>query len=250
LKQSDSVIWSEVRKSERTTSDSVAAVKTYTHAVSRPEDRGEDFSRLDKAEVLRRLSQSVNPVELRKASEEMGDRSINGALSLSEQEKEAITNVVQRCLLQTISKVAKERVEARDQIERLWWVAAPTLVKNLGTGEPAVTETVIKSLVLMRNEEIVRSLMATARTASIPETRALAIFALGKMTEKRESLIPGRTCMNEEQSKQMGETLIRPFLQEIAKTETNAIVLGAVSRAVKDLESAVDRRMIPEVRRQ
>jgi hypothetical protein len=237
--QANSVNNNEERKHSGTTSNATPAARHEARACSRPEDKGADFSQMDKEDLLRRLSQSADVSDLRKAAKALGDRSITGALSLSEQEKAAITNVVQQCLLQTMSKNAKERVEARQQIERLWWAAVPALMANIERREAAAVEAVIKSLTLMRNEEIVCSLMESAQTASSADTRMVAIFALGKMTEKRESLILGRTCLNEEESSRLAEKTIRPFLQEMAKTATNTIVLGAVARAVKDLGGAI-----------
>jgi hypothetical protein len=227
-------------------SNAAAVTKHDPHAFSRPEDRGDDLSQLDKEELLKRLSQSTDVVELRKVAKVLGDRNIAGAVTLSGQDKVVVSNIVQHALQQSNAKNAQERVEARQQIERLWWVAAPGLLDNIDTREPAVAETIIKSLVLMRNDDIVHRLITTASTAPSLETRSLAIFALGKMTEKRESLIPGRICMNEEQSKELAEKMIIPFFRKITQTETNADVRGSIARAVKDLESAVDRRLIPE----
>lgn len=222
--------------------DSVSEREKDAHTFSRPEDRGEDLSGLDQGELVKRLSQSKDKIELRKAAKVLGDRSIAGTLNLSEEEKAVVTNMVQHCLKQTKSKDANERVEARQQIERLWWVAAPTLFENIDGREGTIAETAIKGLVLMRSEDILRGLMGKVTAAKDAHTRAMAIFALGKMTEKRESLIPGRTCMNEKESAMITDKLLRPFLTQTRKTETNAVVLEAISQAIEDLRRAADRR--------
>lgn len=214
--------------------------------VSRPEDRGKDLSQLGTGDLIDRLSQSKDPVQLRKAARALGDRSIAGTLSPSEHDKVAINSVVEYWLQQTMSRDPSERVEVRQQVERLWWIAAPALLANIDSRDGAKAETAIKSLVLMRNEDIIRSLMKTATEASDPRTRARAIFALGKMTEKRESMIPGRTCMSDGASKALADTLLLPFLDGLTKTERNTVALDAVSHAIRDLSLAAERRLVPE----
>ena len=74
--------------------------------------------------------------------------------------------------------------------------------------------------------------------------RGCAIFTLGKMTEQRESLIDGRTCMDRESSKKLADTVLKPFLEGLSKTETNAAVVEAMSAAIRDLDLAPDRRPV------
>ena len=114
---------------------------------SRPEERGEDFSLLETSDVVRRLVKSEDKIKLRKAAKELGDRSIAGTLELSVEDKKAVENVVIGYLKQAKATNARERVEARQQIERLWHAAAPTLLANLNNREPAIAELVIKRAV-------------------------------------------------------------------------------------------------------
>lgn len=213
---------------------------------SRPEDLGEDFSKLPQSDLLKRLAETEDRIELRKAAKSLGDRSIAGTLTLSKQESAILTNAVQKCLQRVKATDSNDREEGRQQIHRFWWSAAPTLLENIDSEDGAIAETAIKSLILMRNETILKSLMNTAKTAPALGSRLNAIFTLGCMTEQRESLIDGRTCMDRESSKKLADTLMRPFLDELAKTETNAEVRNAVFSALEDLTLAAERRLVPE----
>jgi len=54
-----------------------------------------------------------------------------------------------------------------------------------------------------------------AKTAGDDPSKAMYIFALRKMKEQRESLIPGRECLNEEESAALYYRLIVPALAEL-----------------------------------
>ena len=182
---------------------------------SRPEERGEDLSVLETAEVVKRLAESKDKIESRKAAKVLGDRSIAGKLDLSSEEEQTIENVVSGYFEQGKSANANERVEARQQVERLWHVAAPTLLENLNSKDPTIAEMAIKSLILMRNESIIKALVQKAESAKDEYTRAMANFTLKKMKEQRKSLIPGRECLDEEQSRILYDRLVAPALRNL-----------------------------------
>lgn len=183
--------------------------------LSRPEERGEDLSVLETAEVVKRLAESKDKIESRKAAKVLGDRSIAGKLDISSEEEQTIENVVSGYFEQGKSANVNERVEARQQVERLWHVAAPTLLENLNSKDPTIAEMAIKSLILMRNESIIKALVEKARSAKDEHTKAMVIFALKKMKEQRKSLIPGRECLDEEQSRILYDRLVAPALRNL-----------------------------------
>ncbi len=151
---------------------------------------------------------------------------------------------MQKCLQQVTSPDSNERSDGREQIERLWWSAVPGLFNNIANENPAIREVALKSLSLMKSEEIIRSLMDIAKQSSHEHTRMMAIFALGNMTEKRGSLIPGRLCMNEATSRELTEKQIRPFLNTLQTTEKSAEMKALLGRALKSLDAAPDRRPV------
>lgn len=182
---------------------------------SRPEERGEDFSTLDTTEVVKRVTESRDRTTLRKAAKVLGDRNIAGTLKISKDQARLLEGVVVGYLGQGKAKDSNEREEARQQIERLWRVAAPALLKNVGNKDPAIAELAIKSLILMRNETIVHSLIDIARSTNDEYTKVMAIFALKKMTEQRKSLIPGRACLDEKESKRLYDEVVVPTLNKL-----------------------------------
>jgi len=186
---------------------------------SRPEERGEDFSLLKTSELVQVLGTSEDMIEKRKAAKVLGDRSIAGTLKLSDGQRQEINKVVQEYLGQAGAPTAQERVEAKQQIERLWHVAIPTLLKYVDGKEPAQAELAIKSLILMRNETIVRALIKKAREAKDEYSKAMAIFALEKMKKQRRTLISGRQCLNEDDSAEMYNRLVAPAIAELQKNK-------------------------------
>ena len=185
---------------------------------SRPEERGEDLSILETSEVVKRFTGSQDKIELRKAAKVLGDRTIAGSLKLSDGEKQGINKVVRKYIEQATAPTAQERVEAKQQLERLWHVAMPKLLEYVGSKEVAEAELAIKSLILMRNETVVKALIERAKTAGDDPSKAMYIFALRKMKEQRESLIPGRECLNEEESAALYDRLIVPALAELQES--------------------------------
>ena len=73
----------------------------------------------------------------------------------------------------------------------------------------------IKSLILMRNETIIKALIQKAESAKDEYTKAMVVFALKKMKEQRKSLIPGRECLDEDQSRILYDQLVAPFLKAL-----------------------------------
>lgn len=186
---------------------------------SRPEERGEDLSVLETAEVVKRLAESEDKIELRKAAKVLGDRNIAGKLHLSSEEEQTIENVVSVYFEQGKSANSNERVEASQQIERMWHAAVPTLLENLSSKDAAKAELAIKTLILMRNESVIKEIIKIARTTEDEYTKAMAIFALKKMKEQRKSLIPGRECIGEEESKALYDQLVTPALADLEKSK-------------------------------
>jgi hypothetical protein len=167
---------------------------------------------------VKRLSESKDTAELRKAAKTLGDKGLAGELALSDTEKTAVDDVVVRYLSQSGSNDSNERSEARQQIERLWRTAAPALLEKVDSSKPGVAELAIKSLILMRDEAIVNALIEKVQKAQKPRSKAMALFALSMMKEQRKSLIPGRACMDEAQSEALFARLIKPVIDANARS--------------------------------
>jgi len=192
-------------------------VANHGKTVSKPEEHGEDLSRLPASDAVSKLCQSKDRVERRKLAKVIGDRSKNGRLALTPQEEKAVAQIVVDTLQQAKSSVADEREEARQQIERLWHAAVPTLIANLQTNDLTMAELAAKSLILMRNETILKTLVAEAKSETEEGRRQLLLFTLSKMKEQRKSLIPGRECLDEKESEKLFEQHVAPALEELKK---------------------------------
>jgi len=185
---------------------------------SRPEERGEDLSVLKTAEVVKRFTGSKDKIELRKAAKVLGDRNIAGTLKLSDGEKQGIDKVVQKYIEQAKAQDSQDRSESRQQIHRLWHVAMPKLLEYVASKDASEAELAIKSLILMRNETVVKALIERARTAEDDYSKTMYVFALKMMKEQRHTWIQGRECLNEEESVALYDRLIVPALAELQES--------------------------------
>jgi hypothetical protein len=185
---------------------------------TRAEERGESFEGRQNKELVEVLKKKdvADKVDRHKAAKEIGDRArAYGGDHFSKEEKEAIKEEVKRLLLLARSKNADERVEAREQIERLWLAALPALLDGLDDENLSVVELAIKSLILMRNEEVVSELLEKGRGAD-ESTKKTILFTLKKMKEQRVSSVPDRNCLDEESSEELFDTFVAPAIKELA----------------------------------
>jgi HEAT repeat protein len=217
IKEEFAVRDNNLRVSEVTDDVSAQTTPEEIPRFSRPEERGEDMSVLETPNVVNRMFISQDKIELRKAAKVLGDRAIASRLNLSREENESVNKIVDNYLKQSKATTANKRVEARHQIERLWHVAVPELLKNMSNRNPTIAELSVKSLILMRNEDIIRQIIDIAKTTNDPHTKAVAIFTLKKMKEQRKSRIPGRKCLNEEESKVLYDRLVAPALVDLER---------------------------------
>ena len=137
------------RVKQRNASPAKAESPQDQRTFSRPEDRGEDLSGLATAELATRLSASKDKADLRKAAKALGDRCTTSGLTLAAGEMKLVDDAVAGYLAMAKSQDANERTEAREQIERLWLAAVPTLLKSIGSKDGAVSELAVKSLILL-----------------------------------------------------------------------------------------------------
>ncbi|MDD2744466.1 MAG: hypothetical protein PHV02_19570 [Rhodocyclaceae bacterium] len=184
------------------------------HTITYAEDRGPKLQNMNVDSLVKLLSQSKDRAELRKAARVLGDCSMKPDFNISPSIQSALGLIVTNYLQQVASKDSNQRIEARAQIERLWYVAAPVLLENVANREPAIAETAIKSLILMRNETIIRGLIMQAKSARDPQVRTIILFTLGKMKEKRRSIVSNRSCLDEKETNRLCDALVQPFLEQ------------------------------------
>lgn len=138
-----------------------------------------------------------------------------------------------------------ERRFACKQIQRLGILAVSALIDNLSSMNNTIAEECFQNLSMMRSEQLISEIIKRTRNADSPRKKSALIWSLGKMTEQRDPLVPGRECMNESESFRLADTLIRPFLKSLKESETDKDVLATIEQAFKELERAFDGRLKP-----
>jgi len=213
--------------------------------------------------VVERFAQAGNAKEEKALAKRLGDeylaREATRALTKSGKEdvqaflmdlhlKEDVEGFIDRQLALTASNVGEERAEANLQIQRLWWVAAPRLIDYIGHENDTINEAAMKNLILMRSEEIVKRIIERVRTTDNERVRKWGVFTLGMMCEKRETLIPGRPLLSDEESERLAKTYIEPFLTEVDKAHDDPDLKQTIEGARQFLANPADRRLRPVTR--
>lgn len=206
------------REDENARGQDSSRERTTRHSgIIRPQDRGKDVSGYGTDRLVNLLAESEDKIERRKVARELGNRNINGTLDLNGRQRRKIHAVVTEYLHQSTAEDANRRAEAKQQIERLWRTAVPTLLQNMTHSDATIAELAMKSLILMRNEEIIQKIIQKGREATGRRSQQLIRFTLKKMKERRKSLIPGRKCLNRERSSELHEKHVRPVLDRMKK---------------------------------
>ena len=226
-------------------SASPPATEEHEPTFSRPEDRGEDFSKLDSHDVIHRLAAADGVADQRKAAKVLGDREIAQTLELTDEERRTLRRYIDTQIEWTAAAEGSDRAEANNQLQRLWTLAAPALIESLGHESRMVQEAAIKNLSLMRNEDLVTKLIARIEASDDPRVQHTGIFALGRMLEKRESLIPKRLQINDEASQAITDRLVSPFLDRWEQAHPDAESKEAITGARRALKHPLDTRMRP-----
>ena len=128
---------------------------------------------------------------------------------------------------------------------RLGILAVPALIDNLSSMSASIAEECFQNLSTMRSEQLISEIIERTKNADSPRKKTALVWSLGKMTEQRDPLVPGRKCMSANESSRLADTLIRPFLKSLKESETDKDVLAAIEQAFKELERAFDGRLKP-----
>lgn len=179
-------------------------------------ERGETFEGLATRDVISKLAKSKDKIERQKLAKVIGDRSIAGTLELSKPEAEQVRLEILGLLDRAKSSDTNERSEAKSQIERMWRAGVPTLIEHISpSNNVASVELAVKSLILMRDENVVTNLINDATLTQDPQRRQFLVFTLSQMKEKRSSNIPGRTCLGEKESEELYTKFVTPALEKL-----------------------------------
>lgn len=185
---------------------------------SRPEDRGVQFTKFSTPEIVKKISISTDRVEQRKLARELGNRSIAGKLKLDQSQQEQINAYVKKLFQMSVDADGNTRGEARCQLARLWYAAVPAClnaikdVKNVKKKELAA-----KSLILMRNREIITAVIKRGKQIKDGKERFWFHWVLSRMNRQRTTVVPNRTCIDSKTSKKLYDEMVVPALAELKK---------------------------------
>jgi len=181
--------------------------------------------------------------EGRAVAQALGDLTLNKSAeeALPEELRQRVNKVVDVILEQTAAATGRERMNAKHQLERLWKLSADRLIKNFDNPNLTIAEAAAKTLILMRDERIIRAIIDKVRAAESEQTRVLGVFTLGKMTEQRETIVNDRKCMSREESSRLAREIVIPLLKELERTENSRQVKKAITRSLADLSEQHNR---------
>jgi len=173
---------------------------------------------------------------LRRTAQALGDLTLTGGASdVTSEQRKRLDALVTRTIERVRSKRAEDRVDAKEQLERLWKFSADPLVNHIDDKNLAVAEAAAKSLILMRDEKIVRKIIEKLNTVQNERSKILCLFVLGKMREHRTTIVQNRHVMPPAESKKLAETLIVPALQAFVAQESSAKVRQFADKAITEL---------------
>lgn len=178
--------------------------------------------------------------EGRAVAQALGDLTLEDSAqeALPEDLRQRVSKAVDVIVAGTAAKTGQDRMAAMHQLERLWRLSADRLVENLDNSNMTVAEAAAKTLILMRNERIVRAIIEKVKTAEDERTRFLGVYTLGKMTEQRETIVENRECMSPERSARLASDVIIPFLEGLAKTEESERARKVIQRSLRELRES------------
>lgn len=179
----------------------------------KPEDRGEKFNKYSDEIIAKKLVDG-DKIEQRKVAIVIGDRFILSN-SLPENLQNAVQKAVYHYLIMSKSSSSNDRQEARDQIARCWTAAAPALLYSLDSAEDmSQLEFIAKSLILMRNEQIIKELVKKYNAQTDKKRRSIFKMILMKMKEKRGTLVPNRKSISDDESVRIYDAFIAPAISK------------------------------------
>lgn len=199
-----------------------------------PEGQGDDLTSLSTPELLDKFDMSSfeeiykqrqnwkNPkcIELRKAAQVLGDRSLAGTLILSKEQKRKIDRIVTKYL-----EIASNDNfgEASTQIRRFWDLATLALIENLGHEKGEVMGTAMQFLYTYKSEKVVDLLIAQFNSTQDKTLKKRYVLTLRQMKNSYEvgGFRRANLEMTKEETLELYQRKIEPFLKSIYSGSTN-----------------------------
>lgn len=158
----------------------------------RPEEAGEDYSLKNVEYILCKLSDGTK-IEKRKAVNELWGRFGMSQTMPSETEQEMIAKATEGYL----ATIKDDFEESFMQIQRLWHLAVPALLKNVTAQDVSVSENAARLLSVMKTPKIIDKLISDSNKAQSRNDTEKYIFALEYMKINNPYFLDNRSRMSD-----------------------------------------------------
>ncbi len=206
--------------------DSIIVVRSF----SRPEDRGENLSKLAKEDIISRLNivnfdslfigvnhRNHKCIELRKIAQVLGDRQLAGTLVLTNEERVLVNKTILNYIHLYNRRDEDDFEEITLQFQRFGPLAIPLLLNNVDHPNPGIRQLTTNAIVEMRTEEAIVSVIRKAKATKDIKTKRWLRQALSMMNLSYKPSVPNREYMDEATTREVYERLIVPALAELEK---------------------------------
>lgn len=158
----------------------------------RPEEIGEDYSLKDMEFILWKLGDGTK-IEQRKAANELWERFGMSQTMPSKTEQVKIAKGTERYLV----NIKDDFEESFMQIQRLWHLAVPALLKNVTAQDASVSENAARLLSVMKTQQIIDKLISDSNRVQSPNDMEKYIFALEYMKINNRYFLDNRLRMSD-----------------------------------------------------
>lgn len=158
----------------------------------RPEETVEDYSLKDMKYILGKLRDGTI-IEQRKVANELWARFGLSQAGLSKTEQEMIAIATERYLV----NIKDDFEESFMQIQRLWHLAVPALLKNVTVQDISVSENAARLLSVMKTPQIIDKLISDSNKAQSHNDIEKYIFALEYMKINNRYFLDNRSRMSD-----------------------------------------------------
>ncbi len=157
-----------------------------------PEEIGEDYLQTDVKYILVKLRDGTQ-IEQRKAANELWARFGLSRAVPSKTEQEMIAMATERYLV----NIKGDFEESFMQIQRLWHLSVPALLKNVTEPEISVSENAARLLSVMKTPQIIDKLISDSNKAQSHNEIKKYIFALEYMKINNRYFLDNRSRMSD-----------------------------------------------------
>lgn len=193
------------------------------------------------AELLKSFVHASNRRQLVTLAIALGNLDEKRFAELPEEDSKQFKALVNRLVLQLGD--FKTQGEARELLEGLWHRAASELILHGSEVENGILrDNAAKLLCLMQDERIVRELVEHVRKLQSPAERGWGVFALGTLRDRRRASLPQRQQIDEREQTRLANDIVRPFLESLQQSESDAGVLKIINFSLTRLDAPLDTR--------